>query len=263
VARPSCAGQEATIAGTSGNDLIRGTARPDVIVARAGADIVSGLGADDVVCSGPGADRVSGGDGDDLVFDETKTSGASSNDIARGGAGEDELRLTSEGATKAISKDASSDEDTGFGGPGDDVIFAADAHGGEGADVIRLSGQVIGIFGDGAWGGDGPDIIQGGLVDVAEPVYDGESGDDHIVIRTEDPVTALGGSGDDDLHAGLGDDNLYGQSGDDILSGNIGDDYLSGGSGSDELDGDTGTDSCNGGDDIDSAINCDFETLVP
>ena len=54
--------EQATILGTPGNDVIRGTEGPDVIVAGDGNDKVWGLGGDDVICGGLGNDRIDGGD---------------------------------------------------------------------------------------------------------------------------------------------------------------------------------------------------------
>ncbi len=81
----ACAGRSATIVGTAGRDVLRGTPRPDVIVALAGADVVKGAGGDDVVCAGGGADRVRGGAGNDRL------AGGRGRDLLLGGAGRDRL----------------------------------------------------------------------------------------------------------------------------------------------------------------------------
>jgi hypothetical protein len=72
----TCAGQKATIVGTSGPDRLKGTVGEDVIAAQGGDDKVSGLRGDDIVCGGAGADLLRGQGGDDKL---------------RGGGGKDEL----------------------------------------------------------------------------------------------------------------------------------------------------------------------------
>jgi hypothetical protein len=63
--RPTCDGAPATVVGTSGRDVLRGTSRADVIWAGAGDDVVRGRGGADVICGGAGKDRLVGGGGDD------------------------------------------------------------------------------------------------------------------------------------------------------------------------------------------------------
>ena len=82
----SCAGQRATIAGTSGPDKLRGTPGDDVIAAKGGDDSVRGLRGDDIVCAGAGADLVRGQGGDDTL------KGGSGKDELRGGAGSNRCR---------------------------------------------------------------------------------------------------------------------------------------------------------------------------
>jgi RTX calcium-binding nonapeptide repeat (4 copies) len=58
---PRCAGIVATIAGSAGDDKLRGTRKRDVIAAGAGNDRVKGRKGKDLICGGDGADRLSGG----------------------------------------------------------------------------------------------------------------------------------------------------------------------------------------------------------
>jgi uncharacterized repeat protein (TIGR01451 family) len=83
---PTCFGQEVTIVGTSGDDVLTGTDGKDVISARAGRDQIFGLGGNDLLCSRGGADFVDAGKGNDRV------SGGRGRDILKGRPGNDELR---------------------------------------------------------------------------------------------------------------------------------------------------------------------------
>lgn len=82
-AQPRCNGLEATITGTSADDVINGTPGPDIIAGLAGNDVIRGLGGDDVICGGGGKDRIIGGPGDDKLF------GGPGNDILWGHKGND------------------------------------------------------------------------------------------------------------------------------------------------------------------------------
>jgi Ca2+-binding RTX toxin-like protein len=82
-ATETCGGQPVTISGTSGADLLVGTAAPDVIAGGAGNDVVLGLGGADVVCGDAGNDVLFGGGGADSL------DGGAGFNIAVGGAGPD------------------------------------------------------------------------------------------------------------------------------------------------------------------------------
>jgi hypothetical protein len=62
-----CFGKAATIVGTPGNNRLRGTNRPDVIVGLGGNDTIVGLGGADLICGGAGKDRIYAGAGFDLI----------------------------------------------------------------------------------------------------------------------------------------------------------------------------------------------------
>lgn len=81
----TCAGIEATIVGTDGDDIIMGTTGNDVIVGLGGNDTIRGLDGNDVICGGDGNDVLFGGNGDDRLF------GEAGNDVLIGEAGVDTL----------------------------------------------------------------------------------------------------------------------------------------------------------------------------
>jgi subtilisin-like proprotein convertase family protein len=91
----TCVGRRATIVGTDGRDVLRGTRRADVIVALGGGDAVRSARGNDTVCAGPGRDRVSGGPGRDRIFGEAaadRMTGGPARDFCHGGPGRDRAR---------------------------------------------------------------------------------------------------------------------------------------------------------------------------
>jgi len=274
-----CAGVEATIVGTAGDDVIVGTDGDDLIVGLAGNDrITGGLGRDmicggdgtsesedaDVIDAGPGEDFVLGGAGPDriLLGDDS--------DYAESGPGNDDVR----GSVGDDYVDTGTGEDFADGGPGRDYVTA-----GEGDDTLRSP--------------DGPDYLDGGmgqdvLLGGTETDYaDGGEGDDRITSASgyidggagtdvitggasvpyveagpgSDVVESAagyldGGPGDDVLTAtgpgaeflsgGDGADQLYGRAGADTLSGGSGDDILEGGAGPNDLWGGADADTLHG-----------------
>ncbi|MBE9007991.1 choice-of-anchor I family protein [Fortiea sp. LEGE XX443] len=131
------------INGTSGNDVLRGTGRIDVIRGFAGNDIISGLGDNDVIYGGDGNDILNGNAGDDSLY------GENGNDILNGGDGNDSL----------------------YGEDGNDILNGGDGndslYGGDGNDILNgNAGDDTLVGGDGndtLVGGAGNDILIGGL----------------------------------------------------------------------------------------------------
>jgi Ca2+-binding RTX toxin-like protein len=86
VVPPRCGGRFATIVGTTGRDVIKGSRFADVIATLGGRDRVRGLAGADRICGGKGPDRLFGQGGADRIF------GQGGNDRLRGGKGRDRLR---------------------------------------------------------------------------------------------------------------------------------------------------------------------------
>lgn len=80
---PACHGEVATIVGTHGDDVIRGTKKRDVIIGGRGNDVIHGLGGNDIICAGDGEDEVFGGGGRDWI------TGGDGYDTLLGGRGKD------------------------------------------------------------------------------------------------------------------------------------------------------------------------------
>jgi Tol biopolymer transport system component len=157
---PRCAGRIATVIGSAGRDVLKGTERKDVVVALGGDDRIDSFAGADVVCAGPGKDVVDAG---------SNGSGGGS-DLVLGGPGDDRLALGPElGTLEGEGGDdlllGSKGGDSLYGGPGNDVLrggpnplFNSDfLHGGPGNDAL--------------FGGPGPNQLEGG------PGHDREVGD--------------------------------------------------------------------------------------
>jgi hypothetical protein len=93
-----CGGKTATIVGSLGKDVIRGTGGRDVIVGLGGKDKIKGRGGKDIICGGSGNDTLVGGAKRDRLF------GGPGRDVLRGGSGRDAC----------------------FGGPGRDRSFGCE-----------------------------------------------------------------------------------------------------------------------------------------
>ncbi|WP_413204795.1 DUF5801 repeats-in-toxin domain-containing protein [Rhodospirillum sp. A1_3_36] len=203
------AGNDATINGSDGSEVIWGTDASETINANNGYEQVYGGGGDDVIY----ADSQSGTDSSDGA----QLFGQDGNDVLIGDNGWNYMD----------------------GGDGNDRIEGAGGNGefkgGAGHDVI--------VGGSGGWndidGGTGDDSLYGG--DHGN-VISGEDGND-LIQGGAGADDLLGGSGDDTLDGSLGQDKVSGGEGNDTLQVTVGenggvghyDDY-DGGHGNDTLD---------------------------
>jgi Ca2+-binding RTX toxin-like protein len=78
-----CGGRIATVLGTAGHDVLRGSRGPDVIATGPGGDVVRGGRGADRICTGAGRDVIRGGPGRDRLV------GGLGADLIHGGAGRD------------------------------------------------------------------------------------------------------------------------------------------------------------------------------
>jgi hypothetical protein len=91
-ATSTCKGAQATIIGTSGNDVRSGTPGRDVMVGLAGNDSLSGLAGKDLICGGTGNDKLNGGKAKDTLLGQKgkdRLKGGGGKDICKGGKGKD------------------------------------------------------------------------------------------------------------------------------------------------------------------------------
>ncbi|HEX9855346.1 MAG TPA: calcium-binding protein [Acidimicrobiia bacterium] len=124
---------DATIVGTSGNDVIVGTSGRDIIDAKGGNDVITGLGGRDVICGGKGDDVIRGNSGSDMLR------GGPGRDKIIGGGGYDNLV----GGRHDDVLKGRNDNDRLWGNRGDDTL-----RGGAGTDWL--------------YGGSGNDDCSGG-----------------------------------------------------------------------------------------------------
>lgn len=87
-------GGATSIDGTSGRDILNGTAGDDEINGLAGNDVLRGRAGDDDMSGGAGKDRMNGQNGRDSLFGDAgadRLDGGSGRDVLRGGTGNDRL----------------------------------------------------------------------------------------------------------------------------------------------------------------------------
>lgn len=229
-AAPTCAGEPATIVGSSRADDLVGTRKRDVIVGLGGDDVIAGRGGDDLICGGAGADELRGGGGNDSLHGDSDRLGSDVTgtylvgDVLHGGPGDDRLDggFDDRSAQARRQPDTVSWEDA----PGGVVVdLAAGMASGLGSDRISANRRlrVVGSqFADQIVGSIRPDVISG------------EGGDDQIragagadTIFTERSKVGPDVLPDDDVvDAGPGDDLVSSQAGADRLLGGDGDDFL-------------------------------------
>ena len=188
---PRCFGEKATIVGTSGDDVLRGTGRADVIAGRGGDDTIRGQGRGDLICGGGGNDSVFGGGGVDLIF---------------GGSGNDEILGQGGAYNQAVP------------GPGDDFVDGGPA---DGDEVIYLDagGPIVGDLGTGIVTGHGTDEVVNTEWLVGGPF-------DDVLTGSLGSDALFGADGNDQLASLAGDDFLAGGLGDDLIDGAEGFDFM-------------------------------------
>jgi Ca2+-binding RTX toxin-like protein len=254
-------GDEDTVFGGHGDDVLSGGGANDLILGHSGSDTVDGGAGDDLALLGGGDDRFAwgSGDGDDTIEGEaghdtlsfTGTDARERIDLSSNGG---RLRLTRNIAH--IRLDANRLESVEIHPlGGEDRVFVgalnatavrsvttdlADAE----PDVVTVDGtdrgEFVGITGLVA----AASIVSGGptvLIASTDPAVDlltyrARGGDDVVsaaAVRAGASILLQidGGDGDDTLIGGEGDDTIFGGPKDDVLFGGPGNDTLDGGPG--------------------------------
>ena len=264
--------------GTSGNDIINGTADDDDIYGLAGNDTLNGKGGEDYIIGGAGNDTLDGGGYvDDDMYD---TLSYAEEIIYMGGtAGVTVNLLTGKAKDTFGDTDSFSDfeiirgtqfDDTFIGGTqsyvrwiglaGDD-LFQGSVNGYE---TVSYRKDANYVDENGNYG------TSGVYVDlVAGTATDGYGDTDTLVsieqIRGSDYADTLLGSIDGErLRGEEGDDLINGRGGDDRLEGDEGNDTIYGGLGNDWISGNTGNDTIYAGagnDDVEGGEGDDYIDL--
>lgn len=210
-----CRGQQATIVGTDGDDVLVGSVGRDVIWAGPGNDTLSAERGNDVICGGAGTDLVRGGRNNDIV-----DGGPGDGDRAYGDLGDDQV--------------------TGGSGDGDEVA------GNLGIDLVSGgSGDNDYVHGDYGW-----DRMDGGSGNGDIAAF-GTARAFGVFVSL--PAGKARGDGRDRLFRFEGidgsplGDKLIGDHRANLIDGGAGDDTLNGSGGRDTLLGGQGSDTCRGG----------------
>ncbi len=219
-----------TLWGGSGDDMLMGGAKSDVLNGEDGNDTLVGGVSNDVLDGGVGQDLVTGLANNNVTVTATQIQGGTalgnddyfSIELLQLTGGSAANKLDASGFAGAVTLLGMAGNDTLIGGTGNDSVA-----GGAGNDSLI--------------GGDGNDSMTG---DAGNDVIKGGLGND----------TITGNDGNDTLNGGEGNDQLDGGAGNDALSGYQGNDSLVGGAGKDTLIGGAGDDTLRGGDDNDLMI---------
>ncbi|PJK29735.1 hypothetical protein CVT23_11900, partial [Minwuia thermotolerans] len=175
------------------DELIEGTAGPDLLDGRAGDDTLNGFGADDTLLGGDGTDLLDGGDGDDTL------QGGDLSDTLNGGAGVDTADYSDRGAGIFAQ--------LGGFGPGAGVAVD-DGH----TEFLSSIENLIGSdFGDTLTGDGNINVIDGG---AGNDTLTGGAGDDRFVFQSGDGADQVA-----DFQAGAGTDDVLDFSGDFAVTG--------------------------------------------
>jgi Ca2+-binding RTX toxin-like protein len=179
------------LAGTGNNDTLIGTSGPDMIFAGNAQDTLSGGAGADLLCGGAGDDTLDGGDGNNVLnggAGNDRLTGGLDNDALLGGAGDDQLT----GGSGDDALDGAAGNDTLDGGDGNDALLGL-----AGNDTL-----LGGAGNDALTGGDGNDTLRGG---AGNDALLGGTGNDMLYGEAGNDVLT-GGSGADFFSGGADSD---------------------------------------------------------
>jgi len=243
-----CLGADATIVGTPGVDILRGTAGDDVIVGGGSdggtdgetGDTILGLGGNDKICAVVDATPTiaRGGSGNDQIESAGAVSGGPGDDRLVNPPG-DPLFSFLIGGTGDDVMTSHNDDGTWFlPGPGDDTVKATDPSAFNLVDYYRGTDRGVTVdLRRGRANGQGVDILAGIRIvlgtrfgdilvgDDRANTFDGHGGAD-VLKGFAGKDYLWGGPGDDWVDGGRGGDQLFGRAGSDALYGRRGADFL-------------------------------------
>lgn len=221
------AGGNDTINGGAGADIINGASGDDVLNGGIGADQIIGEDGNDVIHGGDDADTINGGTGTDQIWGDAGNdviSGGTGADILNGGDGDDTIASDTVG-TGYAGDDTGSEVDVVNAGAGNDLVsigYGDSADGGDGFDTLNLSlaAAPAGVTLDTADLNGKTFSIGGGTVISFERLarLRGSEFADHITVSgLSQPITIMGGGGDDVVYATGSQITFDGGSGSDTI----------------------------------------------
>ena len=241
--------------GGSGDDVITGNERDNVLRGGGGEDFLYGLdgddelhgdGGNDWLVGGFGVDSFDGGAGVDTV-DYTYSNGNWTVGLANLLDDPDDIGILGSASTGGDDEEIRDVENVTMGSGNDHVTGSSRANtlsGNDGNDTLEgRSGDDI------LYGGEGDDTLDGG--NDADRLY-GEAGND----------TLIGGAGIDQLFGGIGRDTMDGGDGNDVIHGQDGNDTIDGGDGNDHIWGEDGNDTIKGGGGNDTIAGGDGDDTI-
>lgn len=263
----------------TGNDVVWGSNSTDFVTGRSKPgeqDTIYGLGGNDVLVGADGTDKIYGGRGNDYVVAQPSTVDTGANLTDQLGGGVYRITPTAD-ANPAVSKTlvGGGGQDRIYGGGGDSTIYGdhdtffdgsanvedrcaspgpdrSDPPAEHPKDASNESDPFNRDDKDLILGGKGVDTVQSGGGDDWVFTYGNndlvcaEGGNDRV-YGGDDLDTVFGGSGDDTLQGDGEADHLYGNDGDDTVYGNAGADLIEGNKGADTLFGGEDNDEIYGG----------------
>lgn len=173
-----------TVVGTSGRDVLFGTAQANNIMGLGGRDMIFAGEGDDNILAGGGNDMVFGDGGNDRIF------GEGGDDFIEAGAGNDFVVGGSGSDTFVATVD-----------DGDDVYYGDDVSGGSGSDTLDMSRIIEDIT-----------VDLGSAASGRGYASSTQSGND-VLWNIEN---FIGGAGNDDITAGRGQNMMDGGAGNDV-----------------------------------------------
>lgn len=237
------------IHGGAGNDRIFGGDGDDILFGDAGNDLIFGEAGGDSLMGGAGDDILSGGDGDDRLFGEAGNdvlSGDAGNDVLEGGAGQDtlvggagdDILVGNQGddvfvaGTGPVLELASLSPDAAVGSTDARDSVLNDAGGSSAGTTIQDDGNDILNGGDGSDTYDASSASSAVLIDLEAGFASGEEiGQDRLTSIEN----AIGGNGNDVIHASTAVNILHGKGGNDtFVFGSVAS-IANGGTGFDEI----------------------------
>lgn len=227
---PTCAGERATLVGTSGSDELVGTRHRDVIVGGAGDDVINGRGGSDLICGGPDADEIQGGRGNDVLRGDGDRLGRDVTgtylvgDVLIGGPGDDQLvgGFDDRPAQTRRRPDTVSWTDSPQGVVVDLSTGTATGLGNDTIEPSRRLGVRGSPYADQITGSARPDVIAGDAGD--DQIRAGDGGDTIFTELASAPEGAFDDA--DTVTAGPGADLVSSQAGRDRVLGGGGNDFV-------------------------------------